>query len=83
MAKLTKKDREALRAVLRNAERARDFLHSDRIAVARVEKTPTTTLHYHRGKDSRCLYEIEKSYGSDLVGLDTAIGLLADYLVKH
>lgn len=80
--RLTKKAREELRAILRNAERAREYIHSDRVAVCRRDTQATTTRHYTRA-DGSVLYEVERAYGSDLVGLDVAIDRLASFLATH
>lgn len=81
--KLTKKAREELRAVLRNAERARAYIHSDHVAVCYRQSHATTTLHYQRPSDGAALYEVERAYGSDLVGLDVAIERLGSFLATH
>ena len=84
MAKLTKKDRAALESVLQNAERAERYIMREDIAVCRVGKQPaTTTREFTRSCDDRKLYEVERAYGSDLCGMQTAIGKLRDFLRSH
>lgn len=74
MAKFTKATRARLEAALRNAQRAQRFLRSERIEVCSVDTHATTTLHYSNPhQPGRTLYPINKEYGSDLAGLDTAI----------
>jgi len=79
MATLTRKQRAAIEYALRNAERARAYLFSDSVAIARKGGVATTSLHYAR-VDGAVLYEVEKAYGSDLTGLDSAIGALRSFL---
>ena len=68
MARLTKQQRTTLALAERHLTRALDFIMSERIAVARVERQATTTLHYVR-PDGTALYSIAKDIGSDLTGL--------------
>ena len=82
MSKLTKNDRIALRIVLLHAERAKSFLDDPQIAVARRGTIATTTLHYSRA-DGSTLYEINKEYGSNLTGLESAIERLGHFLATH
>jgi hypothetical protein len=81
--RLTNKARAELRAVLRNAERARAYIHADSTAVCRRDRAATTTLHYSRRSDGAVLYEVERAYGSDLCGLDVAIERLGSFLATH
>lgn len=83
MARLTKAQTHALRRVLRNAERAQAYIMAPETAVARRASSATTSLHYRRESDGACLYEVERSYGSDLCGLETALGFLRDFLAEH
>ena len=80
--RLTNKARTELRAVLRNAERAREYIHADHIAVCR-RGPATTSLHYSRSKDGAGMYEVERNHGSDLCGLDVAIQKLGSFLATH
>ena len=80
--KLTKKARDDLRFVLRNAERAHIYISSPNIAVARKGGPATTTLHYTRA-DGSALYEVDKEIGSDLTGLKSAIAALATFIALH
>jgi hypothetical protein len=80
MAKLTRKQRATIEKALRNAERASAYIHGKDIAVCRREHLATTALHYSRQSDAACLYEVERSYGSDLVGLQVAIETLSALL---
>uniref|UniRef100_A0A6M3L0R5 Uncharacterized protein n=1 Tax=viral metagenome TaxID=1070528 RepID=A0A6M3L0R5_9ZZZZ len=70
--KLTKKQISSLYYVLRNLERARDYLMSKDTAVCHKGTFASTTLHYSRA-DGSTLYEVEKTYGSDLTGLFNGI----------
>lgn len=79
MANLTRKQRSAVESALRNAERARTYIHAPHIAVCRRDSVASTTLHYSR-QDGASLYEVERRYGSDLVGLDNAIQELRNLL---
>ncbi len=67
--KLTRKDRNALESVLYHAKRALTYIEKPSIAVCHRDTVASTTLHYSRHSDGAVLYEVEKSYGSDLCGL--------------
>lgn len=73
--RLTRAQRSHLEYALRNAERAKTFIQSPDIAVGRLGKVATTTLHFTRA-DGATFYAINKDVGSDLVGLDNAIKTL-------
>ena len=79
--KMTRKMREELAYILRNLERGQNYIMSNNVAIARRSEHATTTLHYTRA-DGQCLYEIEKSYGSDLTGITTGIQALKNFLLK-
>lgn len=79
MAKLTKKQMNALTIVLNHLERAHSFILKDDTAVAKLCKHATTDLHYSRASDNTTLYVINKEYGSNLTGLLTGIGTLRQF----
>ncbi len=83
MAKLTKAQRDDLRFVLRNAERAQAFIMADRVAVCTRKNMGTTTLDYTRASDGTALTEVNRDYGSDLTGLEAAIKALASFIVRN
>lgn len=73
--RLTQKQIKQLDTVLYHLERANKYLMNPELATAMRCRMATTTLHYTRG-DGKVLYEVEKEYGSDLVGLRDGIRLL-------
>jgi hypothetical protein len=75
MAKLTKKQLSRIEYALRNLERANNYLMQENIVIAHKDNIASTTLHYSRN-DGKCLYEVEKNYGSDLTGLFNGISEL-------
>jgi hypothetical protein len=79
MSTLTKKQKETMEYVLRNLQRSKAYLTDPRIAIARKCDFASTTLHYSRA-DGKSLYEVEKTYGSDLTGLFSAIDTLENFL---
>ena len=79
MATLTKKQTATLEHILRDMERARNYLFSPTIAIAHKKAFHTTTLDYVR-QDGTVLYEVTKEYGSDLCALDTAIRTMRNLL---
>lgn len=79
MSKLTNKQRQALEHALYHLERAHKFLMAPDTAVARRCRQASTTLHYTRA-DGAVLYEIAREIGSDLVGLETGIAALRQFL---
>lgn len=83
MGNLTQKDRRTLEHALDRAKAARDYIMSERIALCKVDTLASTSMHFTRGYDSRILYEIERSYGSQLVGLEDAIKILSNFLESH
>jgi len=80
--KMTKAARRELEAVLRNAVRAREYVMAEGTAVCRRRTMATTTLDYTRA-DGSVLCEVQRAYGSDLCGLDTAIQRLEGFLTMH
>lgn len=79
--KLTRKQRRTLEHVLADAQRAQMFLHRADVAVGRVSQHATTTLHFTRA-DGQAFYAVDKHYGSDLVGLQSAIESLRAFLAE-
>lgn len=79
MAKLTRAQRSQIEAALYHAKRAHVYIFSDSVAVTRRERSATTTLHYTR-PDGAVLYEVQKTYGSDLCGLDDTVKALEGIL---
>lgn len=82
MSKLTRKQNDRLVYTLRNLERASTYINGAEIAVARRDRLATTTLHYTRA-DGACLYEVERAYGSDLVGLQNGIEAIRALLKEN
>lgn len=84
MAKLTRKQRAALEAIERDLKRALAYINAPETAVARRSAEGTTTLHYTRPASSLApggaLFEVEKEYGSDLVGLASGLSRLRAFL---
>ncbi len=73
---LSKKQQLDLDEILRHANRAMDYLLRQDIAICRARNgLPSTTLDFTRPSDDRVLYEVEKTYGSDLCGLHDVIRL--------
>ena len=66
--KLTKRDRHALEGVLYDIERARDYILQPDLMLTRRRRVATTTEDYTNAKGEVCC-EVEKAYGSNLVGL--------------
>lgn len=96
MARMTKAQTDALRAVLRNLERGEAYVFGKGIRVCRAERDATTTLHYTPNTTDgeppagvapddapRALYPVARECGSDLVAFRTASALLADFIVSH
>ena len=82
MANLTRKQLAELDLAFRHARRAHDYLTRPDVAVARKGQPATTTLHYTRA-DGSTLYEVNKEYGSDLTGLETAMSVLESFIAKN
>jgi hypothetical protein len=82
MAKITQKQANEIADAIRNLNRAKEYLFNPRIVIAHRDTMATTTLHYAR-PDGQALYEVEKSYGSDLTGLQSGVDLLMDFLKHH
>lgn len=78
--RLTKESRATLRRVLAHAERARAFIHSDRVMVCAKSSLTTATI---KDPDGNGYHAIAKGHGSDLCGIDMAIDELAGFLVRH
>lgn len=79
MAKLTRKQTEALQATLYHLKRAEKYIHDPLTAVTRRCSVATTTLHYTRA-DGSVLYEVDREIGSDLTGLREGIRRLERFL---
>jgi len=80
--KLTRKLQKRIEYALRNAERAEAYIMSKDVAVCRRESFASTTLHYTRA-DGGILYEVERAYGSDLTGLQSAIAELRSIIASQ
>lgn len=72
MLSLTRVQRIHVESALRNVSRALTYLQRADIAVCRKGGPATTTLHYTRA-DGSTLYEVDKSIGSDLCGIESAL----------
>jgi hypothetical protein len=83
MAKLTMKQTNQLVAIVRELTWAQTYLQSPSVAVARVEKRATTTLHFTHPYDDRILYEINKEIGSPLCGYASALSDLKRFIETH
>ena len=83
MARLTKADRQELRLVLANAERAYAYLAKDKTVIATRKAQATTCLDYRSHNDTDALTPVDKWFGSDLTGLSEAIRRLSAFLVTH
>ena len=79
MAKLTKKDAAELIRIITQAERAQNYILSDRIAVCTRDRLASTTLHYSRA-DGASLFEVAKDIGSEFCLLSTAIRNLKQFV---
>jgi hypothetical protein len=82
MSKLTRAQRATLSAALGHIAAARDYIMGERTAVCAVASAATTTLHYTRPIDGRILYEVERSYGSNLCQINTGIAALERLLAE-
>lgn len=80
MSKMLKRTRRDLELVLLDLKRAKDFIAKADIAVCRVGGVATTTLHMQRQLDGKVFYEVNKSIGSNLCGLDEGIRKLEHLL---
>ena len=80
--KLTRKLQKRIEYALRNAERAEAYIMGKGVAVCRRDAYASTTLHYTR-PDGGILYEVERTYGSDLTGLHSAIAELRSILAPQ
>jgi hypothetical protein len=76
---LTKKQRGHLETTLYHLKRAERYIFGPQTAVAARKPMATTTLDYSRA-DGAVLYEVEREYGSDLVGLRDGIARLEQFL---
>lgn len=74
---LTKKQLRNLESIANDLERGLRYLHSNRILVC-VPSHGTTTLDYKRA-DGKCVYEVNKEYGSELCLISTALRRLNDF----
>jgi hypothetical protein len=82
MARLTKRDREELRGALRSLERGLDYLNREEVRVARVTRMQSLNV-YRNDMHDPPLAVIDKTYGSDLTGLEDARDRLAAFLTSH
>lgn len=79
MTKFTRKQVREIELALENLKSARDYIMQRDIAVCRRVEKATTSLHYKRA-DGRVLYEVEKTYGSELCQLEGGISRLEQIL---
>jgi hypothetical protein len=80
MQKLTRITRRQIERALYHLGRANDYVMSPTTAVTQRKSQSTTTLDYVRASDGAVLYEVERSYGSDLTGLNDARRILTALL---
>ena len=83
MAKLTRKQRDQLGAVLAGLRRARDYIERDSTVLAIRSSHATTTLHYTRPSDGSVIYPVNKHIGSDIAMLHTGIHDLHQFLERE
>jgi uncharacterized membrane protein len=92
MARLTKKDRTALRLVLADAERTLRFLRDNRttVCVASSSANGMTYVPHDAAAmasllpaASPVLSPIQKEVGSDLTGIFAAVDALGKFLATH
>ena len=84
MARLTNKDRDQLRQVLKHLERASKFIQADRTMIGvrtQVACLPEDT--FVNKTNSEEFVRINKQAGSDLCGLSMGIDYLAEFLATH
>lgn len=80
MAKITKKQEDALWQIESHLSRAFAFIMEKDTVVAKSNKLATTVLHYTRKHDDSVIYSISKEYGSNLTGLEMGLGRLRRFL---
>lgn len=93
MANLTRKQRAHLDSVLKDAERALDYIMREDVAIAHRVRSASTVLDYTRKplsadqaasigvkQDDRALTVVTKEIGSHLCGLPTAVRSLRAFL---
>ena len=81
--KLRKCDRVRLESAIEDIRRGHAFIMSESVAVAKVDRHATTTLHYTRTIDGRVLYEVNKDVGSLLCVLTSGIKRLEGLLNEN
>jgi hypothetical protein len=84
VAKLTIKQRKALERVLYDIRRAKAYIDRPDTVVCGRSDMATTTLHYTRGDGTGgALYALNKEYGSDLCGMESAERALQAFIANH
>lgn len=83
MAKLTRKQRNQLDAILSGLRRARAYIERDDTVLAIRSSVATTTLHYTRPSDGSVIYPVNKHIGSDIAMLHTGIHDLHRFLERE
>ena len=79
MAKLTAAQIRSIETVLYHLKRANDYLAKDDVLLA-VRKTMSTTTLDYTNPAGAVIYSVDKGIGSDIVGLQTGIGYLENFL---
>ena len=82
MAKLTAAQVTAIETVMYHMERSAAYLANDRVVVAIRKDVKTTSLDYVSDSGD-VLYAVDKEIGSDIAGLQMAMGYLKNFLQFH
>lgn len=78
MAKLTAAQERSIETVLYHLKRSAQYLANDRVVIAIRKDQATTTLDYVC-QAGDALYAVDKEIGSDIAGLQMAIGYLENF----
>ena len=79
MAKLTAAQERSIETVLYHLNRAHQYLMNDATVIARTKPMQTTTLDYVNNS-GEVITAICKDIGSDIVGLETGIKYLENFV---
>jgi hypothetical protein len=80
VAKLMRRQRNQLDAILAGLRRARAYIERNDTVLAIRSSAATTTLHYTRPSDGSVIYPVNKQIGSDIAMLHTGIHGLHQFL---
>lgn len=85
MAKLTKAQRKDLERALQQAEKASNYVMSDRIMVCSPDHKgkPYRSNQFYNEDQNLCIVNIEKRYGSELCQLQESIDTLKRFLANN